>query len=381
MSITENKNIVNWLKSPMSHTNDIYDTLFLPDDFYFLNNIHAYFKSIYLTQENDIDLKHNDVETIKDLEQYYTNNNTNVRVDINQHDSFCDGERDDERDDKCDENYSNNLRVKALQNCVQSYESQLVLIPPGTIQAHTNYLFRKMIFIANGNKFECLLPNLTNIKNITYDKTSFINPQDKNDFYKFCFLNSHDSLTFNKGPSNKNIQFPVLLPILSKQTIGKLEYLNTIKKEKNKKIMDEEYQKTLPYPINDLRTVYDLEEVVIEQYEKFNELVNIIWTKIFTDYLDYKNPNKKILEKIPNSVLGKAMLQKLLFNTSTFCKLKNINEKILITKNKLEHEKKLHDEEELRKEKLSQLNESNIKNIQKQCVKKIDTSKLVGMLN
>ncbi len=69
-----------------------------------------------------------------------------------------------------------------------------ILIPPNSNRYEVNNLFKTMVDICDDGEMVYNIPNVEDIKNgkshISFDMHKLITPDFKDDFYKFCYINS-----------------------------------------------------------------------------------------------------------------------------------------------------------------------------------------------
>lgn len=348
--------LIFWLESVFPGANDRFDTLYVPSDYYSVIETEIPFKDMYDPKGNDIDLCKNPDDVVEYLES-------------------C-----EDVTEECDD------IKKTLQKSVQYYDTHIVLVLPGIVRSHTNYLFKKMLLELRQFGSQCNVPNLSNPKNITYENIPFLSPADKTLFYEFCFQHS---FVGSQMASYHNVQRPVAPPIITKQTYGRIEYLNTIKKEKQKRLAEEESVRKQPYTGLTIDKVNLLIDEIVNQFDKMVNVIDNIWSNVLRDYLDNVNYDKLILDKIMGNIRGKSLLNDFFLKTVAHKKLEYIYNKLEITRKKLEYEEHVKHikQEKIKQQDAEKANEftigTSVSNRSQQSVRKvqkIDTTKLVGML-
>lgn len=316
-----------WLESLLPGAVDVYDDCFLPSDYdQILNNKNIDYKNIF-TEKNDIDLINNSLETNKKK-----NNSLSGMSEF--------------------------YKKEIIKKYVQNYDQINVLIYPGIIRSHTNYLFKKMMLVIKQQNITLKIPNIahTNSKNITYDSVEILTCDDKMKFYNFCLENSFKNNRCMLSFESKKIMQP------TKEMFGKIEYNETIKNEKKNILLENIKKGNIPYNNLNIAIVNELIDNLNDQLEKIIELINTIWNEVFYQYQN----EKLILEKLANNLESRVKINKFFFDLNSIKKINVTIKKLNVTKTKLELE-------ELK-------NKFNVTHEQNKNINKINTQLLVGNL-
>jgi hypothetical protein len=236
-------NLKIWLQSEINKNIDIYDDSYVPEDYFYIMEKIQKFKFNEIYDKNDIDL---------------------ININIDCSDKF-----------------------------IEKYETNKTIQYPGQIQFHVSYLFKKILLLQQKLNANLILPEIVkkNGEHIinNYNQNIFT-IKDKKAFYIFCYDNTIKKFTNN----SKIIRFP----IVTKNIIGKINLKKIIKDENKKKLMKNNYEEKKLYTDLTLDQLYDCYDVLEEQYEIFFNFVNTVCEYIFKDYMDKKNENKVIFNKL-----------------------------------------------------------------------------------
>lgn len=187
--------------------------------------------------------------------------------------------------------------LKYLEFYKNNNVDEIILIYPSTIRSHANFLFKQMIDTVLENDLSIILPSVSVsiirgekqivIKNI---KFNVFNINNKNDFYKFCYLNSTTQkgniVDYSGHLLDKNIKHEnnVLLNSYDNLTMESVSDLL-------KNINEQEFI----YRDN----IHSLWNNVIEKYIENRETRQIL-NKLYYD--NYSSDNFKIFVKFMNSL-------------------------------------------------------------------------------
>lgn len=81
---------------------------------------------------------------------------------------------------------SENQDNDSITKYIETYDDRSVLLLPGSNQSHANYLFKKLIDASSEMIYE--IPNLSMSGNYSTKRIPMIDKSFKNEFYKFCFM-------------------------------------------------------------------------------------------------------------------------------------------------------------------------------------------------
>lgn len=317
----------NWLNSQIYGTTSLFDNTYLPSDNRDLlpqfNGLQL--RCLYDEETKDSDLINNPTDLIEELE--YNHNN-----------------------------YLDKEEHAMLSDSLEVYDSKKVLILPGSIRSHVSYLYKKIILLQKYIDVKLQLPEIikTNSKTVVITCTiDLFSAKNKHAFYKFCFDNS----STNKKYAYSSL--PVVVPpIVTKKMIGEINLRKEIEKENEKKCMREKKEQIKPITGLTYEQLTKCYDDLIDQYDVFNNFVNDVWDQIFKEYIDEKNFDKVILDKI--RLINIQKIYSFFQSLPQYEKMNKLYDRLMFTikkmteeikqKDKIEKEKKIKEQEQEQKQ-------------------------------
>lgn len=342
--------LVMWLESCLPGVENKYDDSMIPSDYNeILFNTKVSLDKIYLQNSDDIDLNNNPKKLLQQIEQYFETKKEDLPVGFPNSEIF------------------NKLNLY-IQEHIRYDDPFNILIFPGIIRCHANYLFKKMLVFLEIDNPNVKIPNVevSTKNNIVYETIPILSASDKTLFYYFCFENSFTK-TNNLNNSNP-IKFVQIRPNqpLDKNILGKIEYSKIITLEKKKREIEESNKINRPFTNIDMITTNNLINELNEQYNIILNQTDIMWSKIFC----YYQSEKLILEKISDSLHGRTKFQDFFLTVESIKKINITLNRLYLTKQKLELDEKIIKEKAI----LTDINNNKI-------ITKIKDSELVGVLD
>ena len=397
-----NSDVLEWLKSFVEDSESHTDTIYYPNfHSYHFPISHVSFRDFY-SETNDVDL-----ELTQNMIYVCHSNQSNQFDRSNQFDKFnkfnnfdkmttrkkiktsdfinlitCDENEKticmDDLDDLDDLDFVDQINLnelvgstddkKILLKCIEKYQETNVFISPSTILFHTSMLFKIMLNMIKHNGMKVSIPEIiynSGKYTIRHSEHFILNPENKNDFYLFCYKNT-TTKSNNKILELKKHSVP---PIITKETFGNVCLNSTLKMTRKIKMQEEMKENKTAF---DLLSYDDSKKLFNElntQIYNYKTWATEIWENVFQKYLSKENIDCHILNKLqkcvggPIDYLGNKNPFFVFFNNlplfKEIIKIKN-RLRITLAKHEIEYNKIIE------------------KQIEKNKLNRIDTSKLFG---